>query len=49
MSHRDSHLVFTVNQIDLLKQEYKVGYVIDGFITNVKEKRLVKEYPPETH
>ena len=34
--------------IDLLKQEYNVGYAVDGFITNVKELKR-KEYLKHTH
>ena len=37
--------------IDLVKQKYNVGYVVEGFFTNAKEtqeKRVVKEYPHET-
>ena len=35
-----------------IKQEWNVGYVVDGFITNVKEpqrKKVLKEYQYETH
>ena len=34
--------------LDLLKLEYNVGYIVDGFITNVKELQR-KRYLKHTH
>ena len=43
-----TQIMYVHYELDLLKQEWNVGYAVDGFITNLKELQR-KEYLKNTH